>query len=192
LPSNPCLKSHLTNSMQLIGNSQILFSNKNEKWSLFCSNRCPGSIILKSYDIAQFCAKKNITIVSGFHSVVEKEMLQLILEGNANIVICPARSLTHYKIPVPWRKSIQDGRMLLLSPFQEKYRRPTAELTWQRNIFAASISDKVLFLHATPGGKLEKLAKDVKKWHHNIFYLDDPNNYNLKNVGINIWEKGLL
>jgi hypothetical protein len=53
------------------------------------------------------------------------------------------------------------GRLLLLSPFNEKHNRVTAQLAAERNCFVAAISDEVLIPYATPGGKTEALSLDL-------------------------------
>jgi hypothetical protein len=63
------------------------------KTALFCSVRCPGEAILRAYDTAQKLRDEGVTVVSGFHSPVEKECLRILLRGKQPIIICFARSL---------------------------------------------------------------------------------------------------
>ncbi len=53
-----------------IGNLAIL-----EKRSLgfFCSTHCPGEVILRTYDVARALRDAGVTVISGFHSPMEKE-----------------------------------------------------------------------------------------------------------------------
>ena len=53
--------------------------------------------------------------------------------------------------------------MLLLSPFEEKHHRATAELARRRNEFVATVADKVCFIHVSPGGELEALRGLVRQ-----------------------------
>ncbi|MCE2484356.1 MAG: hypothetical protein J4F42_02490 [Desulfurellaceae bacterium] len=59
----------------------------------FCSVRCPGDVILKTYDLARALRETDVTIVGGFQSPMEKECLDLLLRGSASVVVCPARGL---------------------------------------------------------------------------------------------------
>ena len=43
----------------------------------FCSVRCPGDIILKTYDLARALRETDVTIVGGFQSPMEREFLDL-------------------------------------------------------------------------------------------------------------------
>jgi len=61
-------------SLQEIGNRAIL--NK-EKLALFCSVKCLGDIILKTYDLAKILRDKGIVVISGFRSPMEKECLRI-------------------------------------------------------------------------------------------------------------------
>ena len=53
----------------------------------FCSVRCPGDVILKTYDLARALRGINVTIVGGFQSPMEKEFLDLLLRGSASVVV---------------------------------------------------------------------------------------------------------
>jgi predicted Rossmann fold nucleotide-binding protein DprA/Smf involved in DNA uptake len=48
------------------------------KAALFCSKRCPGDAILEAMAHAQQWRDQGRCIISGFHSPIEKEYLQMI------------------------------------------------------------------------------------------------------------------
>ena len=128
------------------------------KTALFCSARCPGNVILTTYDQAAKWRDAGRCVISGFHSPVEKECLQILLRGEQPIIICPARALPQ-RIPPDWNTPLADGRLLILSCFPESERRVTTELAARRNEFVAALADEVWFAHITPGGQMERLAK---------------------------------
>jgi len=134
------------------------------KTALFCSKICPGDAILKAMDQAQKWRDHGRCIISGFHSPIEKECLQILLRGEQSIVICPARSLEKMRIPMEWRESIGAGRILLLSPFESSQRRLTTALSEQRNKLVAALADEVYFAHITPDGKTARLAEQISGW----------------------------
>lgn len=70
----------------------------------------------------------------------------------------PARSLSN-RVPAEWQKPLAEGRLLILSCFNESERRVTAELAARRNEFVAALTDEVWFAHINPGGQMEQLAK---------------------------------
>jgi hypothetical protein len=157
--------------------------------ALLCSNQCPGSLVVASLD----CVSALITatmgcVISGFQSPVERECLKFLLKGSVQLVVCPARSAIGMRIPAAWKPAIAAGRLTIRSPFDENDeaggdastskapRRATAKLAELRNRFVADISDAVLILHATPGGKLDRLATDLLATDKPVWTLDDPTN----------------
>ena len=72
-------------------------------------------------------------MVGGFQSPMEKEFLDLLLRGAAGAVVCPARGLCVMRLPRAWRAPLNDGRLLVLSFFDEAVRRPTAAIAARRN-----------------------------------------------------------
>lgn len=122
--------------------------------ALFCSGRCPGKLILRTYDQAAKWRDEGHCVISGFHSPVEKECLRILLRGSQPVIICPARAIPK-RIPAEWRKPLDDGRLLILSFFPETQTRITADLAARRNELVAALADDVFVAHATPGGRLE-------------------------------------
>lgn len=137
---------------------------RHERIALFCSIQCPGERIIKAYDLARNLRDTGKTVISGFHSPMEKECLTLLLRGEQPIIICPARGLEEMRLPADWKKAMAAGRLLLLSPSPGKVRRVTADLARQRNLFVAAMADEACFVHAAPGGNLEQLKARVTEW----------------------------
>src|SRR6516162_971666 len=84
---------------------------------LICSQKCPGDVILKTDDFARLVRGSGITIVSGFHSPIEKDCLPILLRGADPIVIVQAHKLSTPQLAKEWQKAIAAKRLLLLSPF---------------------------------------------------------------------------
>jgi len=116
--------------------------------------------------------KAGVTVISGFHTPVEKECLRILLRGTQPIIICPARSIEGMRIPSEWKQPVEQGKLLLLSPLEKKHRRMTATLAEQRNQFVASIADEVLFIQAAPGSKMEMLTNSLKHGNKPVCSLD--------------------
>ena len=135
-----------------LGNLELL---SRPTTALFCSTRCPGKLILRTYDQAAQWRDAGHCVVSGFHSPVEKECLRILLRGEPPIIICPARGLPK-RIPPDWKKPLADGRLLILSIFPQNESRITADLAARRNELVAALADEVFVAHATPGGRLER------------------------------------
>lgn len=109
-----------------IRNPEVLASHK---VGLFCSVRCPGNAIIGAHETARKQRDDRVTVISGFHSPVEKECLRILLRGKQPIIICLARSLVKIRLPSDWRAALESGRLLLLSPFEKRPRRPDTKST---------------------------------------------------------------
>jgi predicted Rossmann fold nucleotide-binding protein DprA/Smf involved in DNA uptake len=155
------LGEHAPRTLTCIGDLASLSQTKS---GLFCSVRCPGDAILAAYDAAQKLRDEGVTVISGFHSPVEKECLRILLRGKQPIIICLARSLDKIRLPMDWRTGLDAGRLLLLSPFEKRPRRLTMESSRQRNELVAALSDEALIVHAEPGGKIARISALVRDW----------------------------
>jgi predicted Rossmann fold nucleotide-binding protein DprA/Smf involved in DNA uptake len=151
--------------------------------ALFSSVRCPGNLILQTYDIARALRGLCVTVIGGFHTPMEKECLRLLLRGKSPVIICPARSIDRYRIPPDWRQPLADGRLLLLSSFTVGQRRPTADLAIARNELVAAIADEILVTFAAGCGKTEALALQVLACGKPVFILSAPENVTLAGNG---------
>jgi predicted Rossmann fold nucleotide-binding protein DprA/Smf involved in DNA uptake len=128
------------------------------KIGLLCSRKCPAARILEAHGFfKQWAADAKATIISGFHSPVEKECLNLLLKGKANIIFCPAREIEHMRMPSDWKSALAAGRMLILSPYTEK--RADNRTIDRRNQLVAALADELYIPYATPGGNLAHFEK---------------------------------
>ena len=141
-----------------IGNLAIL---KTPLLGFFCSAKCPGNVIVQIYDLVRALRHACIAVISGFHSSMEKECLELLLRGTAPVVICPARSIERMRLPAAWRTPLDEGRLLVCSPFAALSRRPTAALAEQRHRFVAALAQAMAVAHASPGSKVARLSAEM-------------------------------
>jgi len=159
-----CLRARLGAAappqLTALGNLDLLALPKT---ALFCSARCPGKVILTTYDQAAKWRDAGRCVISGFHSPVEKECLQILLRGSQPIIICPARTLPQ-RVPPDWKKPLAARRLLILSAFSGTAKRVTADLASRRNELVAALADEAFIAHATPGGRMEKIVERVKTW----------------------------
>ena len=148
-----------TDTIFCIGDANLIWRPAT---GFFCSQKCPGDRIIKLYDLARHWRDTGEPIIGGFHSPMEKEVLDILLKGTQPIIVCPARSIHHMRVPAKWRKAIDEGRLLILSPFDEGNDRITSELACRRNEFVAAIADNVFVAHAEHGGSVEALTTHLK------------------------------
>ncbi len=163
-----------------LGNLDIL---QQMKLALFCSVKCPGTLILQTYDLARALRDAGVTVISGFHSPMEKECLALLLRGTQPVIVCPARSLERIRLPTAWRVPLAQGRLLIVSPFAGKQHRITADLARKRNEFVATLAADVFFAYAAPGSKTERFCHDVLAWGKPLLTLESDENAGLLALG---------
>lgn len=153
---------------------------------LCCSVRCPGSVIVQTYDLATALRDAGVTVAGGFHSPIEKDCLDILLRGRQPVVICPARSIERMHLPREWRSPLDDGRLLILSPFSEGRTRTTAALAQERNEFIAALADAVLVPYASPGGRTEAICRSAVSSGKRLYVLDTPHNASLASLGAHL------
>ena len=155
-----------------IGNLNIL---EEQLLGFFCSVKYPDAIILKTYDLIRDLRNKEAIVISGFHSPIEKDCLDLLIRGKQPIVICPARGIETMRIPMAWREPLIQNRLLIFSPFENKYRRPTVALAEHRNRFVEMLADKILVAYASEGGKTIQLCSEAADKGKKVYILDNQN-----------------
>jgi predicted Rossmann fold nucleotide-binding protein DprA/Smf involved in DNA uptake len=150
----------------------------------FCTTRCPGNVILRTYDLAQALRAAEVPVIGGFHTPMEKECLDLLLRGPQPLVVCPARSIERMRFPVTWRQPLAENRLLVLSAFEAHHRRPTAELAAHRNRFVATLADALFVAHAPAGSKTARFCAEVMAQGKPMYTLNLPENAGLIQEGV--------
>jgi len=146
---------------------------------LICSVKCPGAVVIKTYDAIRELRDAGIVVAGGFHSPMERECLEFLLRGEQPVIICPARNSTAMRLPTAWRAGLESGRVLVVSCFGQDVRRPTGASANLRNEFVAALSAAVLIPHATPGGKADAIASQVLQDRRPLFTFADGENRQL-------------
>lgn len=162
------------------GNTNLLST---PKLGLMCSSKCPGKLILQTHDLMASLHGKHVTVVSGFHSPIEKECLIVLLRTQVPVILCPARSLEALRIPAAWRKNIEEGEVLLLSPFRGKVRRQTRNLSTRRNLVVAALAHLVFIPYAAPKSGTFQLAGRLIAQKKSVLTLDAVQNTELRALG---------
>ena len=148
-------------ALQAIGPVALLGTRKT---ALFCSARTPGDAILRTLDAARRLRDEGATVISGFHSPIEKECLRILLRGTQPIIIIPARAIEAMRIPADCRAAFVAGRMLFLSSFAGQPKRVTKKSAVRRNEVVAALADEAFIAHVSPGGQTERIAGMLRQW----------------------------
>ena len=142
-----------------LGNTDLL---KLPKSAFLCSRQVPASLVLKCYDWAIEQREAENCIISGFHSQLEKDVFHYLLKGKQPIIIALARGLKE-KIKPELIKPLEEGRVLIISPFDKTVKRVTEQTAEIRNKMMIELADNITVGYASEGGNLETLLKTTKK-----------------------------
>jgi predicted Rossmann fold nucleotide-binding protein DprA/Smf involved in DNA uptake len=161
----PCLTERLGQAappaMYGIGPLALLAAHR---IAISCSVRAPGGSILRAHDVARRMRDEGVTVISGFHSPIEKECLKILLRGKQPIIVCPARAIETMRIPTECRVAFDAGRILFLSPFTNQPKRVTKESALRRNEVVAALADEAYIVHITAGGKTDQIVRKLNEW----------------------------
>lgn len=146
--------------MEYLGNIDFL---KNHKTAFLCSRKIEAAAVLKCYEWALLQRDRGLCVISGFHSPIEKEVLEILLKGVQPIIIVKARGKMT-SLPAKYKKAIAEKRLLLLYPFTESVKRITSITAQQRNELIIRLADVVVIGHASEEGEIKKIiGNNIKK-----------------------------
>ncbi len=151
--------------------------------ALFCSVQCSEAVILQTHDLAQALGEAGATVISGFHSPMEKECLTELLRRSSPIILCPARSVERLRLSREWTEALTQQRLLILSSFAEQETETTTRRALARNMLVAALADALLIAHAAPKGRLEQLCDEALAWGKPVFALEGGENSRLLALG---------
>jgi predicted Rossmann fold nucleotide-binding protein DprA/Smf involved in DNA uptake len=163
-------------SISAAGNPDIL---KHPGIGLICSIQCPGSIIIKTFDVIRRLRDEKIVMIGGFHSPMERECLDILLRGSQPVILCPAKSLRNLRMGKAARKALADGRLLVLSIFGYEIRRATSREALLRNDMVAAMAETILVPHAVKNGKAWTAIRRALENSQKILTFEDEANTDL-------------
>ncbi len=102
--------------------------------------------------------------LGGFHSPMEKAILDRLLELKKPLIWCPAWGLDRSAFAPGVREALEQNRMLILEMRNRDGDLAAAE---QRNAFVIDNAESLWLPHVTPDGMLDRLIKECNG-HHKI------------------------
>jgi predicted Rossmann fold nucleotide-binding protein DprA/Smf involved in DNA uptake len=163
-------------SIYVSGNLDIL---QHPRIGLICSIQCPGSIVIKTFDLIRRLRDEGVVMIGGFHSPIERECLDLLLRGTQPIILCSARSLRNLRMGKAARKAMQEGRLLVFSIFGDEVRRTTATQGILRNDIVSALAKAILVPYAAKNGKTWGTVARALENGQTVFTVEDKANMNL-------------
>ena len=167
------MKEHAPAKIFAHGDLNILQKQTNPLIAILCSAKVPPGTLLSIHDIAHQWRDKGQAVISGFHSLAEQEVLEVLLGGDSPVIICPARGICKMRIKANWIEPIEKGRLLILSPFDDTISRPTRQTAHQRNRFVAALADEIFIAHSEPGSMTAILQDEIQGWGKSLQTLEN-------------------
>lgn len=140
-----------------VGNSTLL---DEPMLGLIASRECPGYVLLETLDRVPEWVKANRTIVSGFHSPLEQQVLRSLLRRSGCAVKVLARGMTDYRPTPEEREPLTSGRMLVISALAPEVRRTTRETALARNRLVLALATEIVVPHLAVGSPLASLIAE--------------------------------
>jgi len=170
------MKAAAPPSVFTIGDLRIL---NNPSVGLICSIQCPGSIIIKTFDLIRQLRDRRIIVCGGFHSPMERECLDLLLRGTQPVILCPAKGPHYTVMDEGLPKALKAGRLLVLSCFNESVRRTTLAQALFRNRMVAAFCHTLFVPHASPNGKTWAIVRQALDCGRKVVTFEDEANADL-------------
>lgn len=154
--------------------------------ALFCSVKCPGSIIMKTYEAMQRLKLQDQAVTGGFHSPMERTCLDILLRGRVKLILCPARGIQRLRVRPEWRSAITENRVLVISPFDDAVRRSTIALARARNRFVAALAESLFIPYADKKSRTHQFAAEMLADGKSVYTLPDPESQLLLDLGAKV------
>ena len=128
------------NNTKYLGNKQL---QNLHKVGLIASRHVSTLDVIPTLDwAAEMSRQKDIAVVSGFQSPLEKDVLKFLLRGVCPIIIVLARGM-YRKLPEPLQTPMDQQRILVISNEPDTITRVSEITAHKRNEYVKSISDEM-------------------------------------------------
>ena len=126
-----------------LGNKELL---KVRKLGFLASRKISSLSILPTLDRATEVSKReDIAIISGFHSKMEWNVLEILLKGQCGIIVALARGM-YRKLPIQYEEAMSQKRLLIISNEKDNVKRVSEQTAHKRNEFVREIADEMMQL----------------------------------------------
>ena len=131
----------MNNIPTYLGNTELL---KMRKIGFLASRKISTLSILPTLDWALKISKqKDIAIVSGFHSKMERDVLKILLQGECGIIVVLTRGM-YRKLPKQYEVAMSQNRLLIISYEKESVTRVSEVTAHKRNDYVREVTDEFI------------------------------------------------
>lgn len=114
-----------------------------QKVGYLASRKISTLSVLPTLDWAmQVSKQRDIAIVSGFHSKMERDVLRILLQGQCAIIIVLARGM-YRKLPKQYEEAMAQNRLLIISYEKENITRVSETTAHKRNDFVRKLVNQM-------------------------------------------------
>ncbi len=143
-------------------NGNIALLDRRKIGFLAGSKIAPLSVLPTLDWASEIATLEDVAVVSGFHSKLEREVLDILLKGKCGIIYVLARPI--YKIiPNKFRDAYAEDRVLFISHNTAKSTMTSRYLCQKRNEYIASISYELVISSLTTESSLNKFISYKNK-----------------------------
>ncbi len=141
-------------SITYLGNQSLL---RIPKTAFLASSTIPIEMVLRCYDWATKKRDEGRCIISGFCSILERDVWDFLVTGKQPIILVMARK--HYiHIPSELQSLLDANRLLIISTSSSP--RQSKATAFARNKYICEIADEILFIGATESSSLYPLKQE--------------------------------
>lgn len=151
--------------MDLSGNTSLL---DRALVAFFASRTSPPEAVALAEQWAHGIAQTDKVVISGFHSPIERAVLDILLSYNRPVVVALGRSL-YRKIPAYLQIAYDEGRVLFVS--FRGYSRPSLSNSQIRNWATADLASEVVFAPFDNTSQLATLHFTILQQHGSVCVL---------------------
>ena len=132
--------------------------------AFFASRETPEDVVPKALRWAEMICQTDKVVISGFHSPLEKKVLQVLLEHKHPVILALGRSI-YKRVPKEYVQPIEEGRMLIVNVSNAV--RQGWWTSQHRNFVVANWADECVWAGVHRGSTLDVpfdiyLSKSVK------------------------------
>lgn len=155
-----CCNLRFNNNIRHMGNMELL---RKKKIAFLASAVNNVGVNRAAAEWAQ-ALSSDCCVISGFQSRAEQEVLDVLLQTNVNIIMVLAKKMFN-NCPAKYQKAVKEGRMLLISPFNDYESMVTKANAQRRNEYLLNRAQKVVVGYVSPMGMIDSLlSKQTKEY----------------------------
>lgn len=143
--------------MDLYGNTQLLDA---PLVAFFASRTAPPEALALALRWAHEIARTNRVVISGFHSPIERAVLEVLFAHRRPVVLALGRSL-YRRLPARFQVAFDEQQLLMLS--FRRTQRANVSNSQMRNWAIADMAAEIVFAPFAPDSQLSTLCYTLRQ-----------------------------